>query len=234
MARQPEELSEVLAKAAELQRIVPGAVLVGGAAAALHAGHRLSFDHDHVVADLTDRFDTVLDHLDALADWSLARARPGKVILGSLGGIESGIRQMIRSRPLEVEHVDINGADLVVPTARETLRIKAWLVLSRNQARDHLDVAALADLLGVHAAAETLGEMDAYYADVAAGPEPVTTQLVRQLSNPMPRDERTTRELSSYKRLDSRFHEWSTIVAILRSIADHMVRTDGDDVTVRP
>ena len=74
----------VLASAARLQSLVPDAVLVGGTAASIHAGHRVSFDHDHVVHDLADRFDTVLDHLEALGEWSTARVRPGKIILGSL------------------------------------------------------------------------------------------------------------------------------------------------------
>ncbi|MFT3852599.1 MAG: hypothetical protein QM733_07675 [Ilumatobacteraceae bacterium] len=94
-------LDDVLERAAELQRIVPGAVLVGGAAAALHAGHRLSFADDHVVADLAQRFDTVLEHLESLGEWSTARVAARKLILGELGGIETGVRQMIRSRPLE-------------------------------------------------------------------------------------------------------------------------------------
>ena len=42
-------LTQVLESAARLQRLVPDAVLVGGSAAALHAGHRDSFDHDHVL-----------------------------------------------------------------------------------------------------------------------------------------------------------------------------------------
>jgi hypothetical protein len=46
---------DVLEKAAQLQELVPGAVLVGGAAAALYAHHRQSCDHDHVVADLARR-----------------------------------------------------------------------------------------------------------------------------------------------------------------------------------
>ena len=48
-------LRRVLESAARLQEVVPEAVLVGGSAAALHAGHRDSFDHDHVLADLVDR-----------------------------------------------------------------------------------------------------------------------------------------------------------------------------------
>ena len=46
-------LRRVLASAARLQEVVPDAVLVGGSAAALHAGHRDSFDHDHVLQVMT-------------------------------------------------------------------------------------------------------------------------------------------------------------------------------------
>jgi hypothetical protein len=130
---------------------------------------------------------------------------------------------MIRLRPLEIEQVDLDGASLVVPTADETLRIKAWLIVSRNQTRDHLDVVALADHVGMDRAAEVLTRIDEYYGDVHAGPEPVATQLVRQLSDPSPRDVRTTRELRSYKQLDARYHEWSAVVAILRDLARRMV-----------
>jgi hypothetical protein len=49
-----EELELVLRSAAQLQRLVPDAVLVGGSAAALHARHRLSFDHAHVLTDLVE------------------------------------------------------------------------------------------------------------------------------------------------------------------------------------
>lgn len=69
-----------------------------------------SLDHDHVVADLADRFDAVLDALERESDWIPNRATPGKIILGTLGDIEAGVRQMIRARPLEVE-------DMVLPAA---------------------------------------------------------------------------------------------------------------------
>lgn len=214
----------VLAKAAELQRLVPGAVLVGGAAAAFHARHRLSFDHDHVVADLDERFDTILDNLEALADWSLARARPGKLILGSLGDIETGIRQLVRGRPLEVEEVEVEGHRLVVPTREEILRIKCWLAVTRNQTRDYLDIAALADLIGPEAASRVIREMEPYYEDVNAGPEAVTTQVVRQLADPRPRDARTTRELASYKGLKPRWHDWDEVRLVLRALAEEVTR----------
>src|SRR5580693_5604025 len=153
MSERDASLSEVLEKAAVLQELVPGAVLVGGTAAALHAHHRESLDHDHVVGDLVERFDTILESLEALGDWSLARAQPGKIILGELGGIETGVRQLIRGRPLETTETEINGDRLLIPTAQEILRIKGWLALNRNQTRDYLDIAALADSIGLESAA---------------------------------------------------------------------------------
>lgn len=216
-------LQVVLKSAARLQEIIPEAVLVGGSAAAFHAGHRVSFDHDHVISDLTDRFDTVLDNLEALADWSTARAEPGKIVLGSLGGIESGIRQLRRSRPLEIETAEVGGRSLRVPTAREALRIKAWLALTRNQTRDYLDIAALSDTIGVDQAIDTLRAIDDYYADLYEGPDRVATQLVRQLSDPHPRDPQVTEELAAYRQLDPRWHEWNTVVEQCRSLARGIV-----------
>jgi hypothetical protein len=217
-------LDEVLEKATQLQALVPGAVLVGGSAAALHARHRESLDHDHVVADLGERFDSILENLEALGDWSTARVQPGKIILGELGGIETGVRQLLRSRPLETIEIDVRGERLVVPTAAEILRIKAWLALSRNQTRDYLDVAALADRVGLDEAATVLRGIDDYYADINRRPEAVATQLVRQFADPRPRDAEVTTQLASYKALEERWHEWSTVKAVLADLATRMVR----------
>ena len=140
------DLTAVLESAARLQEMVPDAVLVGGSAAALYAGHRDSFDHDHVLRDLRDRFDMVLEALESEGDWVTNRVRPGKLVLGRLGDIEAGVRQLIRTRPLETVEIELpSGRTLRVPTADETLRVKAFLVVRRNQTRDYLDVAALAD-----------------------------------------------------------------------------------------
>jgi hypothetical protein len=216
-------LEDVLERAAELQQIVPGAVLVGGSAAAHHAGHRQSFDHDHVIGDLADRFDTILENLEALGDWSLARAKPGKIILGELGGIETGVRQMLRQRPLETEEVDIRGRTLTVPTEQEILRIKAWLAVSRNQTRDYLDIAALADHMGLPRAAEVLRHIDEYYADVNRRDEAVSSQVARQLADPQPRDAEVTRQLPAYRGLDPKWHDWRSVRAVLGAVAEEMV-----------
>src|SRR2546423_6363383 len=106
----------VLAASTHRQRLAPDAVLVGGSAAALHAGHRLSLDDDHVVRDLAERFDEVLDALEATDGWVTARVRRPVLILGSLEGVETGIRQLIRQRPLEVEEVSTRSGSIRVPT----------------------------------------------------------------------------------------------------------------------
>jgi hypothetical protein len=220
-------LAVVLASAARLQELVPGAVLVGGSAAAYHADHRVSFDHDHVVEDLVARFDTVLQTLEALDDWSTARLAGGKLILGELGGIETGIRQMVRQRPLEVEDVVIGERTLRVPTIEEILRIKAWLVVSRNQTRDYLDAAALSDRIGIGHAGRVLAGIDDYYADVNGRPETVATQVARQFGEPKPKDRSVTKRLDAYKRLDPRWHDWDAVVDTLRDVAVAMIRDAG-------
>jgi hypothetical protein len=217
-------LDDVLEKAARFQAVVPDAVLVGGAAAGLHAHHRESWDNDHVITDLDQRFDLILENLEALGDWSLVRAQPGKLILGELGGIETGLRQLRRSRPLETDEIDVGGHRLVVPTAAEILRIKAWLALTRNQTRDYLDIAALAEAMGLDEAAGVLVSIDRYYGDLNQRPEAVSSQITRQLADPRPRDPEVTRQLSAYKSLDPRWHDWVSVRQTLADLAERMTR----------
>jgi hypothetical protein len=222
---QRPDLVRVLESAARLQTVVPDAVLVGGSAAALWASHRTSFDHDHVLADLNVRFDTVLEAIEATEGWVTNRVTPGKIILGELGDIESGVRQLIRSRPLEVTEVELpSGQKLRVPTPDETLRIKGYLIVRRNQVRDYLNVAALADRYGIPHSGRVLARIDLYYTD-QRGPDAagVATQLARQLSDPRPADQRTIRQLGSYKGLDARWATWETVVAVCRSLAVEMM-----------
>lgn len=217
-------LAAVLESAARLQQVIPDAVLVGGSAAAWHAGHRDSFDHDHVLPDLAERFDLVLEAIEATDGWVTNRVTPGKIILGELGDIEAGVRQMLRRRPLETERVALpSGRTLTVPTLDETLRVKAFLIVRRNQTRDYLDVAALADRMGCDRAARVLAEIDAYYQDQRGEGDGVATQVARQLAEPRPRDARTTRELHRYKRLAARWHDWRAVVATCGAVADRML-----------
>jgi hypothetical protein len=222
MAQRSATLQEVLASAAVLQEVVPDAVLVGGSAAALHAGHRDSFDHDHVLVDLVDRYDAVLEAVEATDGWatSVRASKPPWTIMGRLGGVEAGLRQLRRSRPLETCRIDVgDGATVVAPTASEALRVKAYLVVQRNVVRDFLDVVALADHLGEDVAVDVLAEIDDYYLDRSGEAGSVLTALVTALALPQPRDREVIDELPRYKGLDPRWHDWDTVVQACAELA---------------
>lgn len=202
------EWEQVLSTAARLQRILPDAVLVGGTAAALYAKHRLSIDADHVLADLRHRFDTVLAELEVVAGWKTARVQRPVQILGSLDGIETGIRQLIRQEPLETTQIDCFGESVTVPTMAEMLRIKGVLILKRNATRDYLDFVALADALGDERIVEALRHFDRLYPQL--NEESVLQQLQIQLADPLPYDLETM-DLSEYKNLASRWCDWLNV-----------------------
>lgn len=209
----------VLKAATRLQEVLPDAVLVGGSAAAHHAGHRVSLDDDHVLSDLRERFDEVLGALEQTEGWMTSRIRPQVLILGSLDGVETGIRQLIRRRPLEVEEVAVGDRRLRVPTLEEILRIKSWLVLRRNATRDYLDVVALAERLGTRDAARVMLAMDDYYEDqVGPGGRRVATQLARQLADPAPYDLSEV-DLAHYRELEGRWRDWENVVDAARRLA---------------
>jgi hypothetical protein len=224
LAQASPELLAVLESASRLQQMVPDAVLVGGSAAALYAGHRDSYDHDHVLADLRDRFEVVLGALESEGEWVTNRVIPGKVILGQLGDIEAGVRQMIRTRPLETTHVTLpSGRPLTVPTAEETLRIKGFLIVRRNQTRDYLDVVALADRYGPDQAAAVLARIDDYYADQHGEGSGIAAQLARQLADPRPADASVTRQLGAYRNLERRWADWDQVRSASRQLAAEMI-----------
>jgi len=199
---------KVLFAAAYLQQILPGAVLVGGSASALHARHRVSLDADHVFKDLTERFDTVLAQLESVAGWQTARVQRPVQILGSLDGILTGVRQLIRKQPLDTQTIRWRGHTITLPTLDEMLRIKAVLILKRNATRDYLDFVAMCDKLGEAASADALRPLDRLYPQ--PNKESPLQQLIIQLANPLPYDLEETR-LSEYKRLVPRWHDWNAV-----------------------
>lgn len=71
-----------------------------------------------------------------------------------------GVRQLIRTEPLETTTLDVAGATLTIPTEAEILRIKGVLILKRNATRDYLDFVALATHLGAEATGEALRSFD--------------------------------------------------------------------------
>ena len=70
----------LLEAAAEIQGLMPGALLIGGSAAAVHLKHRYSFDADHILLDLEEKYEEVLDFLEGRDDWETARIHPPKLI----------------------------------------------------------------------------------------------------------------------------------------------------------
>lgn len=211
----------VLAAASQHQDILPDAVLVGGTSAAVYAGHRISLDADHVLVDLRQEFDAVLAELESVAGWKTARVTRPVLILGSLDGIQTGIRQLIRTLPLETQTVHTSQGDITLPTPAEILRIKAVLILRRNATRDYLDFAALSKFLDEHQACAALLNLDTLYPQDNG--ESVLQQLIKQLSVPMPYDLDEI-NLQEYKGLAAEWQDWAAVTRQCEKIAVALLR----------
>ncbi len=201
---QVSDWERLLAAERHLQALLPDAVLVGGTAAALHAGHRVSLDGDHVLEELRDHFDEVLANLEAVAGWQTARVRRPVLILGSLDGVMTGIRQLRRSQPLETETI----SGLQVPTLAEMARIKAWLLATRLTTRDYLDTVVLFELLGEDELRRALALLDELY------PQPngtsVLAEVIERLGAARPVDVASV-ELESYRDLRPPWNDWAHV-----------------------
>lgn len=223
MAKQTEipDWETLLAHAALLQTKIPAAILVGGTAAAVHAGHRISFDHDHVVRDLAKNYDAAILALESIAGWH--RRVKGKMVLGNVNKIAAGLRNQRRSAPLETTEVVLqNGRRLRLPTIEETLRIKAFLMVDRNATRDYLDVAALSHHIGLTKSAAALERMNELYAEFEHEAGDLLTAVVVKLSLPDPYD-LTDIDLSEYKGIVAPWNNWRAVQAQCASLATALI-----------
>jgi hypothetical protein len=218
------EWERLLAAAARLQQILPDATLVGGTAAAIVAGHRRSFDADHVIDGMIDHFDDVLSDIEAAAGWRTARRQRPVVIKGSLDGILTTVRNLRRTEPLETFEYQTDHGPIRLPTAREILRIKAWLIVDRNATRDFLDVAAISDFLGFEGATAALAPLDRLYPQ-DGDPGAVRQQLMRQMALPRPVDlDVVAPRLSTYKGITPRWTRWEAVTAQVATLSVSMAK----------
>lgn len=193
----------------------PECILVGGTAAALHAGHRISIDADYVLPNLKKRFSAILKKVEEEAGWVTKRLEPPVLILGHFHGMRIGIRQLVRSKPLETTVV----RGIKIPTMEEMLRIKGYLIVRRNATRDYVDFSALFDHMGVERSLKALESIDSLYPQSEG--IPISQQLSLQLAEPKPWDLSQT-DLSRYKAILSPYSDWQEVKRRLYSAAQRI------------
>jgi heme transporter len=94
-----------------------------------------------------------------------------------------------RRSPVETTQVQLPTGDrLLVPTGAETLRLKGYLIMSRNSSRDFAEFADMVDTVEPETAALVLAGMDRYYCCQPPRQQWIASQLVRQLADPHPAD----------------------------------------------
>ncbi|MGH3968191.1 MAG: MMPL family transporter, partial [Mycobacterium sp.] len=110
-------------------------------------------------------------------------------LLVALDALETDASTFERRSPVETTHVQLPTGDrLQIPTGAETLRLKGYLIMSRNSSRDYAEFAELVDAMEPETAAVVLGGMDRYYCCPSSRRQWIATQLVRRLADPHPSD----------------------------------------------
>lgn len=179
----------------------------------------MSFDHDHVISDLANRYDETIAALEAVVGWRTRRRIKGKLVLGEIHGIDAGVRNQRRSAPLQTTTIEVNdGGHLRIPTVEEMLRIKTFLVVERNATRDYLDVAALSHHLGMPKSVAALSDMNGLYAEFAGEDGDMLTAIVVKLANPDPYD-LTDVDLTEYKGIIAPWNDWHAVETQCRALA---------------
>jgi hypothetical protein len=219
------EWSSILKAGVQAQRLVPGAICVGGTAAALYAGHRISHDTDHVLSALRDHFQEVREQLETQPEWKTARVNPPVLILGSIDTVEVGFRQLKRTRPIETQTVHTEAGPLTIPTLDEMICMKAFLAYNRNVTRDYLDFAALSECAAQEVVLGSLLKLDPRYGELQTAS--VGLEVAKMLCAAAPYDLNEA-ELPRYKGLTEKWRRWETTRAICQRfgvlLGDALVR----------
>lgn len=229
MDKAEQQWRSVLAAGVKAQRLVRGAVAVGGTAAALYARHRFSNDTDHLVPGLRDGYDEVRESLERSPDWKTARVQPPVLILGSVDGVQVGFRQPRRTSPIATSIAHTEAGDLVIPTLDEMLGMKAYLAYSRNAARDYIDFAALSACMGDDDVLQTLLRSDARYGELQSNS--AALEISKRLCDPKPFDLDSV-DLRQYKGLAAEWQSWDKVAQTCRRHGHRLAETlilESDD-----
>lgn len=198
-------------RAGVIAQSLVGGIAVGGTASAIYAGHRLSADTDHLLMNLREHFDDVLEKLSESPEWKTARLKRPVLILGAISNCEVGFRQSIRSTPIDTVEVETNYGVLTVPTLDEMIGMKAYLAYHRTATRDFLDFAALSECTSESEVLESLMKLDERYG--ASQTNSVRLEVSRTLIKPSPVDLEGF-DLAHYKALRTEWHDWSRTATI--------------------
>lgn len=203
--RSESDWEAVLSAAAFVPHVVPDAIL---------ADERLSNNEN--ILELKRRFASVLAHLERVSGWKVGGDGRIRRTLANFQGVETEIFDQARTAPLEITVEKGPWEEIVVPTLGEMLRIKAWLVISRNAARDYRDTAALADRLGLSASLAALSTLDELYPQ--SNGASALQQLARQLAEPRPFFHLIDSE-SAPRVVQPRWNEWTFVEKRCRALA---------------
>lgn len=213
--------SKVIEQGLALQARLPELKLIaiGGTAAALHCDHRYSLDVDCASPRLAERFDGTVQGLENWDGWTTLRRNPPNFILGQRGGIELGVRQSRRDVPLQTTTV----RGLSVPTVREMLRVKAFLMAERRATRDYVDFVALTSKLEQDSTLHALSYLNCVYGAGAGGQTPMTS--FAEACECQPLDLQAV-PLGSYRGLRSPYTHWSFVAEICRRFGRLLIKRE--------
>jgi len=143
--------------------------------------------------------------LESHPEWRTARVSPPVMILGRIGDVEVGFRQLKRTLPVETQPFATPVGMLLVPTLDELLCMKAFLAYDRRVTRDFLDFAALSERLTEQEVLGCLLKLDRRYGEMQTAS--VALEVAKTLSAPEPCDLDES-ELPAYKGLAPKWHQW--------------------------
>lgn len=97
MSGEESAWEELLSSAARLQDIVFHAKFVGQRVIALRLAQQFSRDGDDALVEPREGSQDMLSALESIAGWKPSRIGPRVPILGNPVGLETGVRQLIRT-----------------------------------------------------------------------------------------------------------------------------------------